>query len=110
AAADLLLRRVGRPDRVAARPKERVGVRRLGFRGIEGIVRVGLEDTWLLGAAAVGLHVYHFLVVARERKRDLAGIIFPRLAVEDVGVGFAGRGVEVGGGKAAAAGDALVVG
>ena len=101
---------IGGPDRIAAGAEERVGVRRLGLGGIEGVVGIGVEDARLLGAAAVGLHVDHFLVVPRQRQRDLAAEIFRGLGVEDIGVGLAGRGVELAGGEAAAAGNALVVG
>ena len=44
AAANLLRRGIGGPDRVAAGAEERIGVRRLGLGCIERIMRVGLED------------------------------------------------------------------
>src|SRR6185312_11349694 len=110
AAAHLLLGGVGGPDRIAAVPEEGVGVRRFGLGGIEGVVGVGVEDARLFGAAAIGLHVDDFLVVAGQRQRHLAAEIFRRLGVENVGEGPAGRGVELAGGEAAAAGNPLVVG
>src|SRR5260221_6608239 len=106
AAAHLLLGGVGGPDRIAAGAEEGVGVRRLGLGGVESVGGIRVEDARLLGAAAVGLDVDDFLVVPRQRERDLAAEIFRGLGVEDIGVGFAGRGVELAGGKAPAAGDA----
>jgi hypothetical protein len=88
---------VAGPNRIAAGTEERIGVRRLGFGGVERVIGIGLEDAGLLGAAAVGLHVDHFLVVPRQRQRDLAAEIFRGLDVEEIGVGFAGRGVELAG-------------
>src|SRR5260370_42366353 len=66
---------VAGPHRIAAGTEERIGVRRLGFGGVERIARVGLEDAGLLGAAAVGLHVDDFLVVPRQREAYLASEI-----------------------------------
>src|SRR5882672_5323997 len=109
AAAHLLRVVVAGPHRVTAGPKKRIGVRRLGFGGVERVVGIGLEDAWLLGAAAVGLDVDDFLVVPRQRQADRASEIFRGLDVEDVGVGSAGRGIELSGAEAAAAGNSLVV-
>src|ERR1700761_1312079 len=109
AATDLLGSGVAGPDRIAAGTEEGVGVRRLGLGGVERVMRVGLEDPGLLDAAAVGLDVDDFLVVARQRQADRAAEIFRGLGVEDIGVGFTGRGVELSGGKTAAAGNPLVV-
>src|SRR5437763_11676667 len=75
AAAYLLLGGVGGPDRIAAGAEERVGVRRLGFGGIERVVGIGVEDAGLFDAATVSLHVDHFFVVAGQRQRDLAAEI-----------------------------------
>src|ERR1700759_24963 len=91
AAAHLLLRGVGGPDRIAAAAEERVGVRRLGLGGVESVAGIGVEDARLLAATAVGLHVDYFLVVAGQRQRHLAAEIFAGFGVEDIGVGFAGR-------------------
>src|SRR6202035_627537 len=95
AAADFLRGGVGGPYRIAAGAEKRIGVRRLGLGGVERIMGIWLEDAGLLAAAAVGLDVDHFLVVPRQRQADLAPEIFRRLGVKDIGVGFAGRGVEL---------------
>lgn len=109
AAAHLLRADVGGPDRVAAGAEERIGVRRLGLGGVEIVMAVGLEDARLLGAAAVGLDVDDFLVVAGQRQRDLAAEIFRGLGIEQVGVGLAGRSVQLARGEATAARNPLVV-
>src|SRR4051812_18837723 len=109
AAAYLEIVVVAGPYRVATGTEERIGVRRLSFGGIERIARIIIEDARLLGAATVGLHVDDFLVVARQRQRDLAAEIFRRLGVEHIRIGFAGRGVELARAQSAAAGNALVV-
>jgi hypothetical protein len=109
AAAEFLRGGVADPDRIAAGAEERIGVGRLGLGGIELVMRVGLEDARLFGAAAVGLDVDDFLVVAGQRQAHLAPEIFRGLDVEEVGVGFAGRGTEFSGAQAAAAGNSLVV-
>src|SRR3954468_18211113 len=62
AAADLSRGIVAGPHRVAALPEERIGVRRLGFGGIERIARIVVEDAGLLDAAAFALVADHFLV------------------------------------------------
>src|SRR6201999_860185 len=43
AAPNFLRGGIGGPDRIAAGPEERIGVRRLGLGGVERIMRVGLE-------------------------------------------------------------------
>src|SRR5438045_8421727 len=75
AAAKLSRRVVAGPNRVATWAEERVGVGRLGFGGVERIIRIGVEDARLLGAAAVGLDVDDFLVVARQRQAVLTSDI-----------------------------------
>src|SRR5437763_7175090 len=71
AAAKLSRRVVAGPNRVATWAEERIGIGRLGFGSIERIIRIAVEDARLLGAAAVGLDVDHFLVIARQRQADL---------------------------------------
>src|ERR1700738_1377805 len=109
AAANFPLGGVAGPHRVAAGAEKRIGVGWLGFGGVEGVIGVGLEDAGPFGAAAIGLNVDHFLVVARQRQADLAPEIFRGLDVEDVGVGFAGGGIEFSGAQAPAAGNSLVI-
>ena len=63
---------------IAAGTEKRIGVGRLGFGGVERVMGIGLEDAGLLGAAAVGLDVDHFLVVPRQRQADLSTGNIPR--------------------------------
>jgi hypothetical protein len=100
---------IGGPHRIAAGTEERIGIRRLGFGGIERISRIGLEDARPFRAAAVGLDVDHFLVVARKRQADLTPEILRGLDVEYVGIRSARRGAEFPRSKATAAGNPLVV-
>src|SRR3954464_4939891 len=69
AAADLSRVVVAGPHRVAALAEKRIGVRRLGFSGVERIAGIVVEDARLFHAAAVVLGVDHFLVVAGQRDR-----------------------------------------
>jgi hypothetical protein len=110
AAAEFSRGGVAGPHRIAAGAEKRIGVGRLGFGGIERIIGIGVEDAGSFGAAAVGLHVDHFLVVPRQRERDLAPEIFRSLDVEEIGVGSSGRGIEFSRAQAAAAGNSLIVG
>src|ERR1044071_8464393 len=71
AAADLSRIVVAGPNRIAALAEERIGVRRLGFGGVERIAGIIVEDAGLFDTAPVGLGVDHFLVVARQRNADL---------------------------------------
>src|ERR1017187_2590407 len=109
AAADFLRGGVAGPYRIAAGAEKRIGVGRLGLGGVERVIGVGLEDAGFFGAAAVGLDVDHFLVVPRQRQADRAPEILRGLDVEDIGVGFAGRGIEFSGAEAAAAGNSLII-
>src|SRR5258707_14047534 len=88
---------VAGPHRIAAGAEKRIGVGRLGLGGVECVIGVGLEDAGVPGAATVGLDVDDFLVVPRQCQADLAPEIFRGLDVEEVGVGFAGRGIELSG-------------
>src|SRR6478672_2090677 len=63
---------VAGPHRVAALAEERVGVRRLGFGGVERIAGIVVEDAGPFDATAVALGVDDLLVVARHRDADLA--------------------------------------
>src|SRR5258706_2858523 len=110
AAAEFPRGGIAGPHRIAAGAEKRIGVGRLGFGGVERIIGIGVEDAGSFGAAAVGLDVDHFLVVPRQREADLAPEIFGSLDVEQVGVGFAGRGIEFSGAQAAAAGNSLIIG
>src|SRR3954453_15465149 len=86
AAANLAGLVVACPDRVAAGAKKRVGIGRLGFGGVKGVIGICIEYPRLLGAAAIALNVDYFLVVARQRQADLAPEIFRCRDVEEIGV------------------------
>lgn len=80
---------VANPDGRTARAKERIGIGRLSFGGIERVAGVLGKNPCLQNAIAPSVDLQNFLVVARDSNRNLTSVKFGRLRIEYVCVGLA---------------------